>query len=65
VEIVDAHPWVVCDLRWRATGKGSTVSIDWRLTHAFEVEDGFIVREIAGLPDIPSAMREIEATASG
>jgi ketosteroid isomerase-like protein len=33
-ENIDAHPWVVCDTQWRATGKGSEVSIDWRLADA-------------------------------
>jgi ketosteroid isomerase-like protein len=63
VEVVDAHPWVVCDMRWRATGRGSTASIDWRLTDAFEVHDGMIVRHIAGFPDILSALLEVEALA--
>jgi len=62
VELVDVDPWVVCDMRWRATGKGSEVSIDWRLTDAFEVQDGLIVRQIAGFPDVASALRELEAT---
>lgn len=60
VELVDADPWVVCDLRWRATGKGSAASIDWRVTDAFEVRDGKIVRQIAGFPDVASALRELE-----
>jgi ketosteroid isomerase-like protein len=61
VQVVDAEPWVVCDIRWRATGKGSTVAVDWRLTDAFEVHDGLIVRQIAGFPDVASALREVEA----
>jgi len=61
VEIVDADPWVVCDIRWCATGKGSTASIDWRLTDAFEVHDGRIVRQIAGFRDVATALRELEA----
>ncbi len=60
VEVVDVDPWVVCDIRWRATGKGSTASIDWRLTDAFEVHDGLIVRQIAGFKDVSTALRELE-----
>ena len=58
-EYVDADPWVVCDMRWRATGKGSTASIDWRVTDAFKVANGRIVRQIAGFPDVAAALREI------
>jgi ketosteroid isomerase-like protein len=60
VEVVDADPWVICDIRWRATGRGSAAAIDWRLTDAFEVHDGQIVRQIAGFPDVASALRELE-----
>ncbi|HXB15131.1 MAG TPA: nuclear transport factor 2 family protein [Solirubrobacteraceae bacterium] len=64
VEIVDADPWVVCDMRWRATGRESTASTDWRLTDAFEVHDGRIIRQIAGFRDVASALREISKLSS-
>jgi ketosteroid isomerase-like protein len=59
VEIVDADPWVVCDMRWHATGRESAAPIDWRLTEAFEVRDGMIVRQIAGFKDVASALLEL------
>ncbi len=64
VEIVDAHPWVVCDMRWHSTGRGSTAPTEWRLTDAFEVQDGRIVRQIAGFQDVASAMREVSKISS-
>jgi ketosteroid isomerase-like protein len=59
-EYIDADPWVVCDMLWRATGKGSAAPVEWRVTEAFEVRDGLIVRHIENFPDIPTALRTIE-----
>jgi len=64
VEIVDVDPWVVCDMRWHATGRGSAAATDWRLTEAFEVHDGRIVRQIAGFRDVASALRELSKISS-
>jgi ketosteroid isomerase-like protein len=64
VEILDADPWVVCDMHWHATGRGSTAPIEWRLTEAFEVRDGRIVRQIAGFQDVPTALRELSTMSS-
>jgi ketosteroid isomerase-like protein len=55
-EYVDADPWLVCDVHWHATGKGSDVPIDWRLAEAHEFRDGQIVRSIFGYPDVASAI---------
>ena len=60
-EYIDADPWVVCDTQWRATGKGSDVSVDWRVADAHEVKDGKIVREIYGFPDVDAALRAVRA----
>jgi ketosteroid isomerase-like protein len=59
-EYVDAHPWVVSDVSWRATGKGSDVSIDWRVAEAYEVNEGKIVRVLAGYPDVAAALEAVE-----
>jgi ketosteroid isomerase-like protein len=58
-EYIDADPWVVCDMRWRAAGKGSAAPAEWRDAGAFEVEDGLIVRQILGFADAPTALRAI------
>jgi ketosteroid isomerase-like protein len=58
-EYIDAHPWVVGDVRWRATGKGSNVSIDWHVAEAYEVIDGKIVRVIAGFPNVAAALEAV------
>lgn len=60
-EYIDADPWVVCDTQWRATGKGSDISIDWRVADAHEVKDGKIVREIYGFPNVEAALEAVEA----
>ena len=60
-EYIDADPWVVCDTQWRATGKGSDLSIDWRVADAHEVKDGKIVREIYGFPDVGAALDAVRA----
>ena len=61
-EYVDAEPWVVCGMHWRATGKGSGVPIEWRLADAYDLRDGQIVRVIFGFPDIPTALKALEST---
>jgi ketosteroid isomerase-like protein len=58
-EYVDAHPWVVADLTWHATGKGSDTPIDWRVSEAYEVKDGKIARVLAGFPDIAAALKAV------
>jgi ketosteroid isomerase-like protein len=60
-EYIDADPWVVCDTQWRATGKGSHVSIDWRVADAHEVKDGKIVREIYGFANVAAALEAVRA----
>ena len=58
-EYVDAHPWVVGELTWHATGKGSNTPIDWRVAEAYEVKDGKITRVLAGFPDIATALKAV------
>jgi ketosteroid isomerase-like protein len=58
-EYIDAHPWVVCDTHWRATAKGTDVPIDWRVADAHEVEDGKIVRELYGYPNVAAALEAV------
>ncbi len=60
-EYVDADPWVVCDVSWRATGKGSEVAVDWRVADAYEVRDGMIVRTIHNFPDVAAALEAVRA----
>jgi len=55
-EWVDAHPWVIGELTWRAIGKGSNTPIDWRVAEAYEVKDGKIIRVLAGFPDLAAAL---------
>jgi ketosteroid isomerase-like protein len=59
-EYIDADPWIVCDVRWRATGRGSEASIDWRVAEAYDVKDGMIVRQIAGFPDVAAALDAVK-----
>src|ERR1700682_4679007 len=59
-EYVDAHPWVVSDVSWRATGKGSELSIDWRVAGAFGGKEGKIVRVLAESPDVAAALEAVE-----
>ena len=60
-EYIDADPWVVCDLSWRATGKGSEAAVDWRVADAYEVRDGMIVRTIHNFPDVAAALEAVRA----
>jgi ketosteroid isomerase-like protein len=60
-EYVDVDPWVVCDLSWRATGRGSEVAVDWRVADAYEVRDGMIVRAIHNFPDVAAALEAVRA----
>ena len=58
-EYVDAHPWVVGELTWHATGKGSNTPIDWRVVEAYEVKDGKIIRQLAGFTDVATALKAV------
>jgi ketosteroid isomerase-like protein len=58
-EYVDAHPWVVGELTWRATGKGSNTPTEWRVAEAYEVKDGKIIRVLAGFPDLAAALKAV------
>ena len=58
-EYIDAHPWVVCDVHWHATGKGSEVPIDWREAEAYEFKDGKVVRAIFNYPDVATALEAV------
>ena len=61
LEYVDAEPWVICDSRWRATGKGSETPVEWRVAEAHEFRDGKIVREIYGFGDVDEALEAVRA----
>jgi SnoaL-like protein len=58
-EVVDADPWVVSDLHWYAKGKGSEITIDWRVTEAHRFRDGKIACSIFGYPDVATALEAI------
>ena len=58
-ELIDADPWVVSDTHWYATGKGSEVSIDWRIAEAHEFKDGKVVRSLFGFPDVAAALEAL------
>jgi ketosteroid isomerase-like protein len=59
-DFVDADPWIIGDVSWRATGKGSEASIDWRVAEAYEVKDGKIVRVLAGFANVGDAVKAVE-----
>jgi ketosteroid isomerase-like protein len=61
VEYVDAEPWVICDSRWRAVGKGSEAPVEWRVAEAHEFRDGKIVREIYGFGGVDEALKALRA----
>ena len=55
-QLVDADPWIVCDIRWEATGKGSDVPVEWHVADAYEVRGGRIVRAIHNYADVETAL---------
>jgi hypothetical protein len=59
MECVEADPWVVCELRWQATGKGSRARPPERLAEAYEIRDGLIVRQISGFADVAAALAAV------
>jgi len=61
-EFVDLDPWVVCDIRWQGTGKGSDVEVEWRVADAYEVRGGQIARVIHNFPDLATATAVVRAT---
>jgi ketosteroid isomerase-like protein len=58
-EYIDAHPWVVCDVRWHGRGKGSDLPMDLRVADAYQVEGGKIARVILGFPDVATALKAV------
>ena len=60
-QLVDADPWVVCEVRWEATGKGSDVPVEWRVADAFEVRDGRVVRAVHNHADVETALEAVRA----
>ena len=60
-EIIDADPWVVSDVHWYAKGKGSEITIDWRVAEAHRFKDGKIDCSIFGYPDVATALQAIES----
>jgi ketosteroid isomerase-like protein len=58
-EYIDADPWVVSEVQWRAVGKDSDTPIEFRAAEAFELKDGQIVRQIAGYPDMATALADL------
>ncbi len=58
-DYIDAHPWVICDTRWHAKGKGSDVPTDVHFADAYEVKDGKIIRAIIGYPDVATALEAV------
>ena len=60
LEYIDADPWVLCVERWRATGKGSDLAVDWQVASAYEVKDEQIVRARVGYPDAAAALADLE-----
>jgi SnoaL-like protein len=59
-EVIDADPWVVSDVHWYAKGKGSDITIDWRVTEAHHFRDGKIDHSIFGYPDVATALGAVE-----
>jgi ketosteroid isomerase-like protein len=59
-QFIDADPWVVCDVQWHATGKGSGISIDWRVAEAHRFRDGKIACSLFGFADVAAALEAIE-----
>jgi ketosteroid isomerase-like protein len=58
-EYVDAEPWVICDLTWRAIGRESEAVVEWRVADAYEVRDGKVVRAIHNHPDLEAALEAV------
>jgi len=59
LDYVDASPWVIADVRWRGTGKGSEIVIDARQADALRIEDGKIIEWIVGYPDVDAALADL------
>ena len=59
-EYLDADPWVVCDVRWFAEGRGSAVGVDLRQADAYELMDGKIIRAVLAYPDAATALTAVQ-----
>jgi ketosteroid isomerase-like protein len=59
LEYIDAEPWVIVDVRWHGTSRGSGIPVDVRQVDALRFEDGRIVEYITGYPDLPAALQAL------
>jgi ketosteroid isomerase-like protein len=55
LDYIDADPWVICDARWRARGRGSGMEVEVRSADAYEVEGDRVRRSWGGYPDSQTA----------
>ena len=59
IELIDLDPWVVADIRWRGTGKGSDADVEWRVADVFEMRDGMVYRAIHNFADREAALEAV------
>jgi len=59
LDYVDAGSWVIADVRWRGTGKGSEIVIDARQADALRIADGKIIAWIVGYPNVDAALADL------
>jgi ketosteroid isomerase-like protein len=59
LDFVDAGSWVVIDVRWHGTGKGSGIPVDTRGADACRIEGGRVVEWVIGYPDVPTALKAV------
>ncbi|HEY2180219.1 MAG TPA: nuclear transport factor 2 family protein [Solirubrobacteraceae bacterium] len=59
LEYIDADPWVIVDVRWHGTGRGSGVSVELRGFDACRVESGEVVEWVVGSPDLSTALKAV------
>jgi ketosteroid isomerase-like protein len=58
-DYIDAHPWVVRDVRWHGNGHRSGLNIDLRQADAYELQNGKIVRVVLAYPDVATALNAV------
>jgi ketosteroid isomerase-like protein len=59
LDYAEAGPWVIADVCWRGTGKGSEIVIDARQADALRIEDGKIIEWIVGYPNVEAALADL------
>jgi ketosteroid isomerase-like protein len=58
-DLIDADPFVICDVRWYGRGRESGAAIDARQADVYEVRNGRLIRMTLGYETVAQALKAV------